>query len=474
MKVLSVASECAPFVKTGGLADVVGALPAALAGQGIDMRLILPAYAQARGLPADGQAVHRQADLYGGRVTVRRARAEGIDMYLVEAPHLYDRDGTIYLGPGGRDWPDNPERFVALCRMAVALCEGADVDWRPDILHAHDWQGGFAPHLARKAQAPVGSVMTIHNVAFSGTFDADRIEPLGLDPADFRVEGFEFWGGVSALKAGLVGADRITTVSPTYARELTTPHFGMGFDGLLSARADVLTGILNGVDLDAWDPAADPDAPNFDTPAGKPAATAALRADFDLPDSDGPLAVVVSRLTTQKGLDLLPDALPDFLQAGGQLALLGSGDADLERQWRQLGAAHAGVGVRIGYDEVQAHRLIAGGEAVLVPSRFEPCGLTQLYGLRYGTIPVVARTGGLADTVIDANDAALKAGVATGIVHAPDDTADLAFALSRLVTLRGQRQIWAQLQANAMSHPVGWEVQAAQYADLYRSLGPST
>ncbi|SFH37753.1 starch synthase [Palleronia marisminoris] len=471
-RVLSVASECAPLIKTGGLADVAGALPRALAARDVEMRTLLPGYPAVMKAVGSARVVHAWDDLYGGPARLIEAEAAGLRLYVLEAAHLYDRSGGIYLDADGVDWTDNAERFAALCRAGAEICCGA-TDWQPDIAHGHDWQAGLLPYFLKKSGTGVPSVMTIHNIAFAGMVEPSQIDRLGLDPADFHVEGYEFWGRVSFLKAGLVWCDRITTVSPRYARELTTPAFGMGFEGLISARSGDLTGILNGIDTQTWNPATDPAITRFRSFRGKTAAVRALRDEMGLPASNGPLAVVISRLSAQKGLDLLIEALPDYLAAGGQLALLGSGDRALESAWREAAERHDGVAVRIGYDEDLSHRMMAGGEAVLVPSRFEPCGLTQLYGLRYGAIPVVARVGGLADTVIDANDAALRAGVATGIVHGPDSVEALSLALTRMVELHATPETWSRMARTAMRHPVGWDVSAGQYADLYRDLVPS-
>jgi starch synthase len=312
-------------------------------------------------------------------------------------------------------------------------------------------------------------VFTIHNIAFHGLAPADRLWRLRLPPEGFTPEGFEYYGHISALKAGLVYATRLSTVSPTYARELQTPEFGMGLDGVIRARARDLSGILNGIDERAWNPAADPLIRPFRSAAGKAANKAQLLAEFGLGPGEGPLCAVVSRLSDQKGLDMLLQALPALTDRGGRLALLGSGDRALENAWLRAAEASDRVAVRIGYDEALAHRMYAGADAVLVPSRFEPCGLTQLYGLRYGAVPVVALTGGLADTVIPANDAALKAGVATGLQVWPVTAQALAAALVRLCELFADRRAWARLQRNAMRHPVGWAASAPAYAALYES-----
>ncbi len=473
-RVLSVTSECAPLIKTGGLADVAGALPLALAGQGVQMRTLLPGYPAVMAQIAGAGVVWETDDLFGGPARVMAAEIAGLHMLALDARHLFARAGSIYLGPDGLDWPDNPLRFAALSQVAALLADSGVADdtaggWRPQVLHCHDWQAGLTPTYVQIFGTAVATVMTVHNMAFQGLAPVAMLDALGLPSAMFTSDGIEFHGRISALKAGLVHADALTTVSPTYATELMTPEYGMGLDGVIRARAGDMTGILNGIDGAVWDPAGDAHARQFSTRKGKATATAALRRDVGLPATGGPLAVVVSRLSQQKGLDLLLDALPAFLDAGGQLALLGAGDAGLERAWRAA-ADHPSVVVRLGYDEPLAHRMIAGGDMIVVPSRFEPCGLTQLYGLRYGTVPVVARTGGLADTVVDANDAGLRAGVATGLQFAPVTADALARALARAVALYAQPSIWNTLVRNAMRHPVDWQASAAQYAALYRRL----
>jgi starch synthase len=465
MKVLSVASECAPLVKTGGLADVVGALPGALAPLGVEMRTLLPGYPAVMAAMGAANTVLADPNLFGGPARLLAGRLHGLDLLVLDVPHLFARDGGPYAGPGGADWPDNPERFAALSWIAAQIAGGVLTGWRPDILHAHDWQAGFAPWYlrARHPRGGVGTVMTIHNIVFQGKAAVEKLPSLRLAPGDMTQDGVEFWGDISALKAGLVAAHRITTVSPTYAGELLTPEFGMGMDGLLRARQSVFSGILNGVDLAAW-------TPSYRNPTGKARLKAVLRAEFGLPDAPGPLCVVVSRLTHQKGLDLLLAALPGLLDEGGQLALLGAGELELEVASTAAAARNAHVGVRIGYDEALSRRMIEGGDAILVPSRFEPCGLTQLYGLRYGTLPLVARTGGLADTVIDASPAALCAGVATGVQFHPVTADALSHALGRLCQLYRQPDLWVRMQENAMRQPVGWDESAAEYRTLYDGL----
>jgi starch synthase len=470
IRVLSVASECAPLVKTGGLADVVGALPAALAPEGAEMRTLLPGYPAVMAAAGGFEAQRSWPDLFGGPARLLAGRAAGLDLLVLDAPHLYDRPGGPYLDASGRDHPDNDLRFAALSWTGALIGAEGLGDWTPDVLHCHDWQAGLAPLYLKARGHELPSVMTVHNIAFHGLTAASRIDALALPRWGFHPEGYEYHGHVSALKAGLMFAWKVTTVSPTYARELTTPEFGTGLDGVIRARGGDVTGVLNGIDESVWDPASDPHAPPFEDPRGKAKATEALANEFGLPHGDGPLCVVISRLSDQKGLDLLLSALPALLARGGRLALLGAGDPGLEGAWRAAADAYPGVSVRIGYDEALSHRMIAGGDAILVPSRFEPCGLTQLYGLRYGTVPVVARTGGLADTVIDANPAALSAGVATGVQFAPVTAPALAVAIDRLCDLYADPKAFARIQRNGMKSAVGWGPSAAAYATLYRRL----
>ncbi|MGB3278433.1 MAG: glycogen/starch synthase, partial [Pseudorhodobacter sp.] len=316
----------------------------------------------------------------------------------------------------------------------------------------------------------VPSVLTIHNIAFQGFAPASQLAALRLPPEKFHSDELEYFGGISSLKAGLVTASKITTVSPSYAGELARAEFGMGLEGVIAARSADVSGILNGVDTEVWSPQKAEIPYSLRAPKGKAKARAALCAELGL-DVPGPLAIVVSRLTDQKGIDLIPQVAAEFIAAGGGLAVLGSGDAVLEAQMRGLEKRFPGrVAVRIGYDEALSHRMFAGGDAVLVPSRFEPCGLTQMYGLRFGTLPVVAAVGGLADTVITANPAALAAGVATGITFHPTDAMGFGLAMQNLIRLFDAPKTWTQMMRNAMRHPVGWDESAARYAALYTEL----
>jgi starch synthase len=474
MNLLFVASECAPFVKTGGLADVIGAVPKSLAATGVHVRVLIPAYPALADLAAAGQVAMSFDDLFGGPARVIAVQAEGLDMLLLDAPHLYDRAGNIYLGPDGKDWHDNDLRFAALSFAAAQIGLNGLGDWMPGVINAHDWQAGLVPAYLRQDGRPAPPVvMTIHNIAFQGVFDAKRLSPLRLNSELFTTDGIEYFGKISFLKAGLALSQKITTVSPSYAAELLTPDFGMGLDGLLRERQMDLHGILNGIDLDVWDPETDASliaTYSATKLAGKAKNRAELEARFGLTKSDGPLFCVVSRLTSQKGLDMLLDCLADLVAQGGRLALLGTGDPQLERAFVDASNRYRGsVGTIIGYDETLSHLIQAGSDAILIPSRFEPCGLTQLYGLRYGTLPVVARTGGLADTVIDANDAALLADCATGIQFAPINSIMFGHAISRTCVLFAKPKIWTAMMRRAMRHPVGWDLSAATYLDVYKS-----
>ncbi|WKW49353.1 glycogen synthase GlgA [Rhodomicrobium lacus] len=476
LKVLSAASELYPLVKTGGLADVTGALPGALSGLEIDVRSLVPGYPQVIGALEGGETVLSIPDLFGGPARVLAATAGALDLFVLDAPHLYDRSGNPYTQPDGKDWPDNAFRFAALARTAALIAEGATPAFQPDILHVHDWQAALAPaYLRYGGKGGAATVVTVHNLAFQGQFPAELLGPLGLPPESFSIGGVEHYGAVGFLKAGLRLADRITTVSPSYALEIQQPETGMGLDGLLRERSARLSGILNGIDTDVWNPATDPriaaaySAENFDVRANN---KATLQDTFGLEPEPGALVVgVVSRLSWQKGLDILAEALPVLLGEGMQLALLGAGDADLEARFRAAAEANPGrVGVRIGYDEAVAHRIQAGSDALAVPSRFEPCGLTQLCALRYGAVPLVARVGGLADTIIDANEMALAAGVATGIKFQPGQRESLELALRKAATLFRDRGTWRRLQLNGLATDVSWRAPARRYAQLYREL----
>ncbi|MGN7159549.1 glycogen synthase GlgA [Sphingomonas sp. SAFR-052] len=468
MRVLSVASEAYPLVKTGGLADVVGALPAALAPHGVETTTLLPGYPSVLRQVGKAKPVQRWDDLLGSPARLIAGRIDGHPLLVLDAPDLFMRDGGPYADATGRDWSDNWRRFAALGRAA------ADIAPRFDLLHAHDWQGAMAPAYLRYDGATVPSVLTIHNIAFQGRYDAGIFAELALPESAFALDGVEYYGGVGLLKAGLASADAITTVSPSYAEEIRRSEFGMGLEGLIEARSDRVSGIVNGIDPAIWSPEQDAALParySARNLSRRRTNKRAIETAFDLDHGDGPIFIVVSRLTWQKGMDVLADGLDMLVALGGRLALLGSGDAALEGAFMAARSRHPGrIGVRIGYDEALSHLLQGGGDAILIPSRFEPCGLTQLYGLAYGCVPVVARTGGLADTVIDANEAAVAAGVATGVQFAAVTQDGLLHALRRTMALYARPDLWTGMQKQGMRADFSWKRSGARYADLYRSL----
>jgi starch synthase len=501
IRVLAVASEMFPLVKTGGLGDVTGGLPPALGAAGARTTTMVPGYPAVLAAVTDVVPVHRFPDLFGGPATLLRcsmhptaglpsaelentelrsaghqSATEPLDVLVLDAPHLYGRTGNPYLGTDGREWPDNGVRFAGLGAAAAAIGAGVVPELAFDIVHAHDWQAAMAVVYLHFHDGPrPGTVLTIHNLAFQGRYPAPLFPRLGLPDSAFTLNGLEYHGDVSFLKGGLSYADRITTVSPTYAREITGIDNGMGLDGVLRYRADVLSGILNGIDDTVWNPATDALIPvryGRGRPNKRAGNKLALQRRMALDErSDALLIGVVSRLTSQKGLDMLVDQIDWLVAAGMQIAVLGSGDPDLEQAFVAAAEWHLGsAGCMIGYDEAAAHLMQAGSDALLVPSRFEPCGLTQLYALRYGAMPVVSRVGGLADSVIDANEAALAAGVATGIQFWPTTAEGLQVALGRLLALWRDRPAWERMQRNGMAADVSWRGSASRYVALFQSL----
>jgi starch synthase len=481
MRVLYVTAELYPWVKSGGLGDVAAALPPALTALGVDTRLLLPGF---RGFidafPGIADMARLQTPFALERVRVGRTRLPGTERvaYLVDHPVFYDRPGNPYAGPDGHDWPDNHRRFGLFSWVAAALARGADPSWSPDILHAHDWHAGLAPAYLAVADSHVATVFTVHNLAYQGLFPAVLFPELALPSRFFAIDGVEFYGLVSFMKAGLFYSDRLTTVSPTYAREIQTSAFGAGLDGLLHSRAGALTGILNGVDPMVWDPRRDATLPRRysieDVLAGKRAAKTALQLRLGLEERDDVLLFgAVSRLTPQKGLDLLLGCLPEVVIGGNQIALLGSGDRDLEDGFKAAaGANRERVAVEIGYDDALSHLIIGGCDVILVPSRFEPCGLTQLYALRYGTLPLVRRVGGLADTVVDATAVSLAEDSATGFVFDSDAPQALLSTIDRATALFREPTMWHRMMRRAMIQNYSWEAAARQYIALYREVMP--
>jgi starch synthase len=483
LRVLHVTAELYPWVKSGGLGDVAAALPRALIALGADTRLLLPGFPGfLDAFPGIADVARLRTPFVPERVRVGLVRLPGTDRsaYLVDQPAFYDRPGSPYASPDGSDWPDNHRRFGLLGWVAGELARGADPDWNPDILHAHDWHAGLAPAYlaALPAARHIATVFTVHNLAYQGLFPGALFPELALPSAFFSIDGLEFHSLMSFMKAGLFYSDHLTTVSPTYAREIQTPVFGCGLDGLLRIRANALTGILNGVDTCIWDPRHDALLPQIydveDAPAGKRAAKAALQSRLGLDRvADAPLFGAVSRLTPQKGLDLLPPCVPEVVAAGGQIAILGSGENDLERSLTLAAETHRGrVAVAIGYDEVLSHLIIGGSDIILVPSRFEPCGLTQLYALRYGTLPLVRRVGGLADTVVDATSVSLAEDIATGFAFDEGSSQALMSAIGRATALFREPQMWRRMMRRAMTRDFTWEAAARRYVALYRELRP--
>lgn len=474
VKVLAVASEAYPLVKTGGLADVVGALPSALAVHGVETTTLLPGFPAVLEA-ASGRAIHSWRDLLGGGVArLLRGEIAGHPLMVLDAPAFFAREGGLYGDQTGADWPDNWRRFAALARAAAEIARGGVKALRFDLLHAHDWQAALAPAYLRYAGSPVKTVMTIHNIAFQGRFGAEIFADLGLPEDAWSIDGVEYYGGVGYLKAGLLAADAVTTVSPTYAREILRPEFGMGLEGLIAGRAASVMGIVNGIDPAVWSPASDPALParySAKTLPKRAANKRAVERMFALEPGDGPIFTVVSRLTWQKGMDVLAECVDDLVEMGGRLALLGAGEPALENAFVAAAARHPGrIAVRIGYDEPLSHLLQGGADAIIIPSRFEPCGLTQLYGLAYGCVPIVARTGGLADTIIDANIAALDAQVATGIQIDSVSRDSLLHGLRRACALYADQPAWRCLQRFGMKADFSWGRSGAAYAALYRGL----
>jgi len=476
LKVLAVVSEIFPLIKTGGLADVAGALPGALIAESVEVRSLVPGYPTVLGALQGGVIVARLDDLFGGEARIIAVKAAGLDLFVIDAPHLYDRDGDPYRAADGHEWADNAFRFAALSRVAMLLAQGLVDGYRPEVVHAHDWQAGLVPaYLHYAGASEPATVMTVHNLAFQGRFPAYLLGQLGLPASAYAVDGVECYGEIGYLKAGLYFADRITTVSPTYAAEIRTPLAGQGLDGLLRARADVLSGIINGIDYAVWDPALDPSlAARFDLDHlnERTANKTALQKLLGLEANPAaPMLGIISRLTWQKGIDLVLAALPALMGGDAQLVVLGSGDASLEAGLRAAAVNYPGrIAVQLGYDEALAHLIQGGCDALLVPSRFEPCGLTQLCAMRYGALPIVAHVGGLSDTVIDANEMAIASGIGTGFHFAPVEIEMLVAAVERALALWRQPVAWRRLQRNAMQTEVDWRRPAARYAALYREL----
>lgn len=477
MKVLHVCSELYPLLKTGGLADVTGALPFAQKKLGIDARVVIPGYpAVVRALPEGSIVAHLET--FAGWVTIRYVEFKGIGMYIIDAPHLYEREGNPYYDGYYNDYGDNVHRFALLAWVGSQLANNLDTWWNADVVHSHDWHAGLTSAYLKAMGSHAKSIFTIHNIAFQGCFDYKHMYEINLPIEMFHVDGLELNGQISFLKAGLYFSDHVTTVSPTYALEITQPEYAYGLQGLLTTLNNEhrLTGILNGVDEDIWNPETDSYLQKHykvKATAGKKVCKAHLQETFGLPvDSNALLMVMVTRLTVQKGVDLLLETLPQLLseQSDIQFILLGSGDSRFEEGFKNLASVFPEqVAIHIGYDEGFSHLVIAGGDVILVPSRFEPCGLTQLYGLKYGTLPFVRSTGGLADTVVDSTRENMKLREATGFVFNEMSVEAMLDKFTELHRLWLKPQ-WYKIRIDAMKQDFSWNKAAKEYIALYQSL----
>ncbi len=475
LRILFVSSEAYPLIKTGGLGDVAGSLPRALLDLQLDVRLIMPAYAVA--IEQLGETkILAQFSEGADTVTLREGLLPDspLKVWLVDASGYFDRPGNPYLDSNGQPWADNAERFALFSRIVTRLAlNQAGLDWMPDIVHCNDWQTGLVPALlALSAQRPA-TVFTIHNLAYQGLFPAENVQKLGLPASWWSHHVLEFHGQLSFIKGGLVFADRINTVSPSYAREIQTTEFGNGLEGLLRHRSTVLSGILNGIDTEEWNPATDPLLEyHYDTHnlSGKPSNKQALQTALGLSQKPRtPLIGLVSRLVSQKGIDIILDAIPSLVKLPLQLVLLGSGDRALEARLVALARQYpTKLAVSIGYDEVLAHRIEAGADMYLMPSRFEPCGLNQMYSLRYGTVPIVRNVGGLADTVTDTSAKTLANGTANGFIVNTDNSLALLRTVKRALRRYRNKAQWQQLQTTGMQQNFSWQASAQEYLTLYR------
>ena len=481
MRVLHVASEVAPFAQSGGLGDVLAGLPAALAGHGLATAVLVPLYRgvaerlAAAGVALDpGAPVTLDVGIHRLSAAIRIAQIGGVRHGFLDCPPPYDRDGGLYGPHAAGEFGDTPLRFAALGKAALPAGELL-LGGAPEILHVHDWQGGPAAIYARLARAPSHIVATIHNLAYRGIFPKAVMTELGIPWSMFTPELIEFYDQVSFLKAAIALADVATTVSPSYAREILTPERGEALDGFLRWNVRRLVGIANGIDVAAWDPTTDPALPaNYSRSdlAGKAVCRARLAAEFGLPLADDePLIGVIARMTDQKGLDLVAEVVPELARLGARLVVLGSGEPALEQRFRWLADVFRDhVAVRIGFAGDLAHHIYAGSDLFAMPSRFEPCGLGQLYAMRYGAIPVVHAVGGLRDTVIDPGDAELARGRGTGIRFAPATALSFALALDRAARLFRDPAALATIRRAAMARDSSWTASAQQYVQLYRSL----
>ncbi|MBI5429051.1 MAG: glycogen synthase GlgA [Nitrosomonadales bacterium] len=478
LKVLFATSEVAPLVKTGGLADVSGALPAALRALGTDVRVLVPGYNPVIAQLAQYQVVAQFDELPGfpSSRLLSGALPSGVPLLVLDCPSLYQREGGPYQNVHGKDWADNALRFGLLSRVAALLGSSASpLAWHPDLVHCNDWQTGLAPAFLHFEPGAAPGIISIHNLAFQGNFPPETVQQLGLPPSCYSIDGVEFYGNMSFLKAGLFYADHITTVSPNYAREIQQEQLGFGMQGLLARRSSSLTGILNGIDTDEWNPATDSHLARTYSRAkmsGKAANKKALQKKLGLDsEPDIPLLGVVSRFTHQKGLDLLLEIAPRLIELPVQLAMLGTGDAAMQKTAKDLSHLYPGqIGVMVGFDEGLSHQIEAGADMFVMPSRFEPCGLNQLYSQRYGTPPIVHATGGLADSVVDCTAATLSDGTASGFSFDGMSAENLYGTIARAVGLYQDKRKWSALCNNCMAKDFSWQRSAEAYRAVYAKV----
>jgi starch synthase len=475
-KILFVTSEAHPLIKTGGLADVCGSLPKALAELSQDIRLIIPNYQSLKTTENVRFLSSIRVDNRNINLLETSMPDSHVIVWLVDYPAYYNYPGNPYVDGEGEPWPNNAERFGLFCRIVTEVAMNRiNQDWAPDIVHCNDWQSGLVPALLSLEENRPATVFTIHNMAYQGLFPSASAATLNLPGQLWHPAGLEFHSMLSFIKGGLVYADFITTVSPTYALEIQTPEFGYGLEGLLEYRKEFLGGIINGIDLDQWDAEKDPNilqCYNAKSLNKKLLNKAELQAKYGLPvDEDIPLFGLIGRLVEQKGIDLLLDCLSEMVTMNLQFVLLGSGDKVYEKALQAFADLHPDkIAIKIGYDESLAHLIEAGADVFIMPSRFEPCGLNQMYSQRYGTIPIVRKTGGLADTVIDALPETLRNQTATGIVFNEATPSALLEAIKRTLILYSMPDSWKKIQVNAMSKDFSWQRSAEQYLALYERL----
>lgn len=476
MKIIHVCTEFFPLIKTGGLADVTGALPLTQRRNGLDVRLLMPGFPALIDNVAE-QKIIAECQTFAGKVSIVLGHYQSLPIYLIDAPSLYQRPGNPYLNNQQVDYEDNFLRFALLSWISCELAKGLDPDWKPEVVHAHDWHAGLAGAYLAQNNYPARCLFTIHNLAYQGLFGFDCLEKVGLPISFFQSQGLEFYGLVSYLKAGLFYSDRVTTVSPTYAKEICHSEFGYGLEGLLQEKQlqGKLTGILNGIDENIWDPATDEyiTFPYHDKNlANKRRNKTQLQTEHHLDiDEKAVLFGAVSRLTSQKGLDLLLAVLPNLVEQNGQFILLGSGDKEIENAFQSLADRYPGqIKIVLGYSEALSHQIMAGADVITVPSRFEPCGLTQLYALKYGALPLVRSTGGLADTVFDCSLENLADESANGFVFYEPTSEALFSAIRRAFALWQQPKNWQKIQRRNMRQSRNWDNAAIEYADLYQQI----